>query len=98
MSSYSDRPTVEKQLAAYLESEDLEMDISWLENEYRQNRREIPRLKELRNEAVKAHKEQLENLARCEAEGHQLEETADGENGTSDLHCDRCGYTQHIQW
>jgi hypothetical protein len=98
MSGYLDQPTVETRLAAYLESGDLELDIDRLRNEYRQNGWIMPTQEELRAEAIKEQREWLENLTLCENEGHLLEETADGENGTSDLYCKRCGFSQHIQW
>jgi len=98
MSSYLDQPTVETRLAAYMESEDLELDIDRLCNEYQQNGWNMPSQEELRDEAIKEQREWLENLALCETEGHLLEETTDGENGTSDLYCNRCGFSQHIQW
>lgn len=35
----------------------------------------------------------------CELHGHEWEAVfADGENGTEDLVCSRCGIGQHIQW
>ncbi len=98
MSSYLDQPNVESRLATYMESEDLELDIDRLRNEYHQNGWNMPPPEELRDEAIKEQREWLENLALCETEGHLLEETADGENGTSDLYCNRCGFSQHIQW
>ncbi len=98
MSSYLDKPTVEERLAAYMKTEDLEMDIDRLRNEYACHGWRIPSQKELRDEAVREQREWLKHLALCETEGHQWRETADGENGTSDLYCDRCGFSQHIQW
>jgi DNA (cytosine-5)-methyltransferase 1 len=99
MSSYLDKPTLKERLKAYQESEDFELDIARLENEYRQNGWNIPSREDLVMEALKEQREWLENLELCETEGHHWQEdNADAENGRSDLHCDRCGFSQRIQW
>ena len=98
MSSYLNQPNVEKQLAEYAESEELEMDISWLRNEYHLDGKKLPSEDKLREEAIKEKCEWLENRALCEADGHVYHETADGENGVSYLDCDRCGMHFRCQW
>lgn len=98
MRDYLDKPTIKEQLEGYLESEDLEMDIDGLKNEYVCQGQQIPHEDCLCNEAVANMRKHLENLAVCKSEGHQLQETADPENGTSDLSCDRCGYHETLQW
>lgn len=98
MSSYLDQPTVEKQLAAYMESDDLELDIDLVCNEYHLDGYKPPSREELREEVIENKREQLENRALCEAEGHVYYETADGENGVSYLDCDRCGIHFRCQW
>ena len=98
MSSFLDQPTVGEQLTAYLESEDLEMDIKRLDNEYRLDGCEVPPREKLREEAIKEQREWLENRAMCESEGHIFHESTDGENGVSNLDCDRCGIHFRCQW
>jgi len=98
MSSYLDQPTVEEQLAAYMKSEDLELDIERLRNEYHLDGCKVPLRDELREEAIKEQREWLEDRALCESEGHVFHESADGENGVSYLDCDRCGIHFRCQW
>lgn len=99
MSSYLDKPTLEERLEAYKQSEDFELDVSALKNEYQQNGWPMPSEGDLRNEALKYQKEWLEEYGRCETEGHVFEEkNVDAENGRCVLECERCGFSQTIQW
>lgn len=93
-----DYQTAEEWLAAYIESEDLELDIDWLRNEYLQTGQPIPTQEELRGEAVNGMKTWLASFMICKINGHQLEETAGGENGISDLFCNCCGFSHRFQW
>ena len=98
MKNYLNKPTLAEKLAGYRESEDFKEAVAILGNDYRLEGLEIPPLADLEVQALHEKRVWLEALSACVAEGHQLTETADGENGTSDLSCDRCGFFQHIQW
>ncbi|MFZ5944288.1 MAG: hypothetical protein ACOYVD_09275 [Bacillota bacterium] len=98
MESYLEKPTLDERLEAYKETKDFEADVVWLENGYRQHGLDIPPLEALRSETIKNQREWLIKLEHCQTEGHLLKETADPENGTSDLYCDRCGFSQRLYW
>lgn len=99
MSSYPDKPTLEERLQAYQESEDFERDVSELINEYQQHGKDTPSEESVREEVLKQQKELFENQIQCETQGHLLiESNADAENGRSDLSCERCGFSQTLQW
>ncbi len=89
---------LEKRLAAYMRSEDLQCDIADLAQDYRSQGLPVPPADQLREEAVSEARKCLEAVMACEAKGHLWKERADPENGTSELSCRRCGKTEHLQW
>ena len=98
MRGYFEKPTAAERLAEYMQSDELAEDIGVLKNEYHCSGQAVPSEAQLRSEATMQKQKWLEQLEICEVEGHQFTETADGENGTSDLDCNRCGMTFHCQW
>lgn len=40
----------------------------------------------------------LHTMIVCKREGHDFNETVDGENGCGELCCERCGYSTRYQW
>lgn len=93
-----DQAELEKRLAAYTRSEDLQRDIADLTQDYRRQDLPAPPAEQLREEAVAEARKSLEAVMACEAKGHLWKERADPENGTSELTCRRCGKTEKCRW
>ncbi len=93
-----DQTELEKRLAAYMQSDELQCDIADLAQDYRSQGLPVPPEEQLREEVAAVAKECLEALIACEAKGHLWKEQADPENGTSELTCRRCGKTEHLRW
>jgi len=93
-----DQAELEKRLAAYMRSEDLQRDIAELAQDYRSQDLPVPPAEQLREEAVAETRKCLEAVMACEAKGHLWKERADPENGASELTCRRCGKTEHLRW
>jgi len=93
-----DQAELEKRLAAYTQSEDLQCDIADLAQDYRRQGLPVPPAKQLREEVVAEARKCLEAVMVCEARGHLWKERADPENGISELTCRRCGRTEHLRW
>lgn len=54
--------------------------------------------KEIKEYLIKKHRDYLERTFQCEEQDHQWTEMCDGESGTSDYECQRCGHSFHAQW
>ncbi len=93
-----DQAELEKRLAAYMQSEDLQCDIADLTQDYRSQGLPVPPAEKLQEEAVAEARKCLEAVMACEAKGHLWKERADPENGTSELSCRRCGKTEKCRW
>ncbi len=93
-----DQAELEKRLAAYTRSDDLQRDIADLAQDYRSQGLPVPPAERLREEAVFEARKCMEAVMACEAKGHLWKERADPENGTSELTCRRCGKTEHLRW
>ena len=89
---------LEKRLEQYLQSEDFELDVGALANDYWAQRIPSPPMEQLREEAAAEARKCLETMMICEAKGHLWKEKADPENGTSTLSCHRCGAEEHLRW
>lgn len=90
---------LEKRLERYLQSEDFQMDIGALVNEYQSQGLPVPPEEQLREEAAADARKCLETMMICEARGHLWKEKdADPENGTSTLSCRRCGAEEYLRW
>lgn len=89
---------LEKRLEAYLRSDDFQLDMNDLANDYRLQGLPIPPEDQLRQEAAIEAEKCLENILICERKGHLWKERADPENGTSTLSCRRCGAEEHLRW
>ena len=90
---------LEKRLERYLQSEDFQMDIGALVNEYQSQGFPVPPEGQLREEAAADARKCLETMMICEAKGHLWKgKDADPENGTSTLSCRRCGAEEHLRW
>ena len=90
---------LEKRLERYLQSEDFQMDIGALVNEYQSQGLPVPPEEQLREEAAADARKCLETIMICEAKGHLWKgKDADPENGTSTLSCHRCGAEEHLRW
>lgn len=87
-----------KQLNNYLRSTQLAEDVFLLKYNYGQTGGPVPGPERLHAEAVRDFLARTEAALRCEKDGHMFTETADPENGTSDLYCERCGFSDHLQW
>lgn len=99
MLDYLKMTSLQERLEAYKQTEEFEMDISILKNDYHCNGRPIPSEDELRAMVISNMEEWLKDQEICETQGHSLyENNPDIENGTSDLHCDRCGWSQRLYW
>ncbi len=92
-----DQAELQKRLAAYTRSEDLQRDIADLAQDYRRQGLPVPPAEQLRGEAVSDARKCLEAVMACEAKGHLWKERADPENGTSELSCRCCGRTEHLR-
>ncbi len=93
-----DQAELEKRLAAYTRSEDLQRDIADLAQDYRCQGLPVPPAERLREEAGAEARKCLEAVMVCETTGHLWKERADPENGTSTLTCRRCGTQEHLRW
>ncbi len=91
--------SIEEQLEDYKNSEQFTEDISWYENECFLEGRPVPSDEEIPTILLAEKKAQLEAQMLCDTQGHRYEEVnADGENGRSDLDCQRCGQVFRCQW
>lgn len=88
----------EDALTEYEQSGELNADICAYRNEYSARGWEPPSDMELRWRALHRHAEMQKLIAQCAAEGHRFVEYADGENGHSELSCERCGETHSLFW
>lgn len=52
----------------------------------------------IRNRLIQEQRGQLEQTAICNAEGHACENTADPENGISEMDCEHCGESMTLSW
>ncbi|WP_300603957.1 hypothetical protein [uncultured Oscillibacter sp.] len=90
---------LEKRMEQYLQSEDFQMDIGALVNDYQSQGLPVPPEEQLREEAAAEARKCIETMMICEAKGHLWnEKDADPENGTSTLYCSRCGVEEHLRW
>ena len=90
---------LEKRMEQYLQSEDFQMDIGALVNDYQAQGLPVPPKEQLREEAAAEARKCMEAMMICEAKGHLWKEKdADPENGTSTLSCRRCGAEEHLRW
>ena len=95
----SDEDRIEREINDYLESEEYEVDLAIEVRWYQEEGMSVPSNDFIESVLVKRRREQLEKEIECEKEGHRWKETnADPENGTSDMECENCGMTDHIQW
>ena len=53
---------------------------------------------EIRDYLIERHRAYVEKCMECEEQGHDWEEIADGENGISELDCQRCGESMTLSW
>ena len=93
-----DRAELDKRLSAYIRSDDLQLDIADLAEDYRCQDLPVPPAEQLREEAIAEARKCLETVMACEAKGHLWKERADSENGTSTLTCRRCGTSEDLSW
>ena len=90
---------IEREINQYLESEEYEVDLATEVMWYQEEGLSVPSNDFIESELVKIRREQLKKEIECEKEGHRWKEVnADSENGTSDMECENCGMTSHIQW
>ena len=89
---------LQKRLENYLQSEEFELDTAELALDYEVRGLPVPPTAQLREEATAFAREWLKAVMICESKGHLWSETADPENGTSELTCRRCGAVEHLQW
>lgn len=95
----SDDERIEREINEYLESEEFEIDLAVEVRWYQEEGMKVPPDDFIESVLVKRRREQLEKEIECEKEGHKWKEIdADPENGTSDMECENCGMTDHIQW
>lgn len=90
---------IQKELAQYEDSKEMFEDMSCHKNECYLNGKPMPSDEESRRIILEERHKQLVAESLCESEGHDfIDINADIENGSSDLDCQRCGYTHHCQW
>ena len=89
---------LQKRLENYLQSEEFELDTAELALDYEAQGLPVPPTEQLREEAIAFAREWLKAVMICEIKGHLWTETADPENGCSELTCRRCGAIEHLQW
>ena len=89
---------LEKRLEAYLRSDDFQLDMIDLADDYRLQGLPVPPADQLRQEAASEAERCLETILTCERKGHLWKEKADPENGCSELTCRRCGKTENLRW
>jgi len=93
-----DQAELEKRLAAYMQSDELQRDLADLAQDYRSQGLPVPPAEQLREEAVAEARKSLETVMACETKGHLWKERADPENGTSELTCRHCSKTEYLRW
>lgn len=91
-------PTAEQRVVAYIRSECFQQDIGIIQNEYATEGKPIPPLSELKQEALSSFLAWLAVYEQCETRDHRWVETADAENGRSEMSCDRCGESHVFYW
>lgn len=74
------------------------MDTVELARDYEDRGLPVPPKELLWDEAIAETRKRLEAVIICEISGHLWTETADAENGCSELICRRCGATEHLHW
>lgn len=76
----------------YLKSDEYSMEFSheMLENANSDD--------EIREYLIERHRAYVEKCMACEEQGHDWQETADPENGISEMDCQRCGETMTLSW
>ena len=89
---------LQKRLEKYLQSEEFKLDTAELALDYKAQGLPVPPTEQLQDEATAFAREWLKAVMICESKGHLWSETADPENGTSELICRRCGAIEHLQW
>ena len=89
---------LKKRLEAYLRSDDFQLDMNELANDYRSQGLPVPPEDQFRQEAAAEAEKCLETILICERKGHLWKEKADPENGCSELACRRCGMTETLRW
>ncbi len=94
----SAKEKLEKRLAEYMQTDDFALEVNDLACDYRYQGLPVPPKEELLKEAADEARKCLRNIMVCEKKGHLWHETADPENGTSDLTCRRCGTVEHCRW
>ncbi len=90
--------TLEERLAEYMRSDEFQMDINEIVQDYQMQGLPVPPAEQLQAEAVSEARKCLETIMICEEKGHLWVERADPENGRSELTCHRCGAVENLQW
>ncbi len=98
LTKQNNKTELEKRLKSYMQTDDFQLDIALIAEDYYMQGLPVPPKEQLRAEAISEARKSLKIIMTCEAKGHLWSERADPENGTSELTCRRCGKTEHLQW
>ena len=94
-----DEDRIEREITEYLESDEYDIDTAIEIRHYQEEGKGTPSREYIEKILTERRRQQIEKEIECEKEGHRWKETdADPENGTSDMECENCGMTGHIQW